>query len=80
MSLTESAVAAMATAITVANHHGTNNGTDDDGPGRKWDDQLKGDLYTQLVISLALGITAFLSFCVRGLLYVNTTLVRKRLN
>ncbi|KAL4763497.1 putative glycogen debranching enzyme Gdb1 [Aspergillus foveolatus] len=63
MSLTESAVAAMATALTVANHHGTNNGTDDDGPGRKWDDQLKGDLYTQLVISLALGITAFLSFC-----------------
>jgi hypothetical protein len=63
MSLTESAVAAMATAVTVASHHGTNNGTDDDGPGRKWDDQLKGDLYTQLVISLALGITAFLSFC-----------------
>ncbi|KAL4741058.1 glycogen debranching enzyme [Aspergillus similis] len=63
MSLTESAVAAMATAVTFANHHGTNNGTDDDGPGRKWDDQLKGDLYTQLVISSALGITAFLSFC-----------------
>ncbi|KAL4916086.1 hypothetical protein BDW62DRAFT_187170 [Aspergillus aurantiobrunneus] len=54
MSLTESAVAAMVT-VTVAN-----NGTGDGGPGPKRGER---DLYTQLVISLALGITTFLSFC-----------------
>ncbi|KAL5336273.1 hypothetical protein BJX70DRAFT_373167 [Aspergillus crustosus] len=56
MSLTESAVTAMATVITMAD-----NGTGDEGPGRKGGDQR--DLYTQLVISVALGLTAFLSFC-----------------
>ncbi|KAL4782514.1 hypothetical protein BJX76DRAFT_289129 [Aspergillus varians] len=58
MSLTESAAATIVTAAIVAN-----NGTGDEG--RKRQDPIKGqrDLYTQLVISLALGITAFLFFC-----------------
>lgn len=37
---------------------------DDDG-GRRWGDQTKSrDLYTQFVISFALGLGAFISFCV----------------
>ncbi|KAL2815635.1 hypothetical protein BDW59DRAFT_153740 [Aspergillus cavernicola] len=60
MSFTESAVAAMVTAVTLA-HNGTGDGDGDEGPGRKSGDQR--DWYTQLVISLALGSTAFLSFC-----------------
>lgn len=59
MSFTQSPVAAMATAVTAAD-----NGTDHEGPGRRWEDQIQGDLYTQLVISLALGVSAFLTFCV----------------
>lgn len=37
------------------------------GGERRWEDQTKEqrDLYTQFVISLALGLGAFLSFCVR---------------
>ena len=36
------------------------------GGERRWDDQTKEqrDLYTQFVISFALGLGAFLSFCV----------------
>ncbi|KAL3476788.1 hypothetical protein BJX99DRAFT_136825 [Aspergillus californicus] len=66
MSLTKSAVAAMVTAITVANN-GTGDGDDGDGPGRHWGDPRDGaqrDLFTQTAISLALGSTAFLSFCI----------------
>ncbi|KAL4802788.1 hypothetical protein BDV18DRAFT_146578 [Aspergillus unguis] len=58
MSFTEHSVAAMVTAVPFAH-----NDTDHEGPGRRWEDQIKGDLYTQLVISLALGISAFLTFC-----------------
>ena len=38
----------------------------DDGRERRWEDQTKEqrDLYTQFVISFALGMGAFLSFCV----------------
>lgn len=37
----------------------------DDGDGRRWRDQTNTrDLYTQFVISSALGLGAFLSFCV----------------
>ncbi|KAI9367985.1 glycogen debranching enzyme [Aspergillus egyptiacus] len=62
MSFTESAARAALTAVAVASN-GTGDGGDE--PGRKWEDQTQGhrDLYTQLVISLALGSTAFLSFC-----------------
>ncbi|KAL4797374.1 hypothetical protein BDV19DRAFT_358616 [Aspergillus venezuelensis] len=61
MSFTQSAVAAMTTAVTTPD-----NGTDDGGDhGRKWGDQLNGqrDLYTQLAISSGLGLLALLSFC-----------------
>lgn len=38
----------------------------DGGGERRWEDQLKEqrDLYTQFVISSALGLSAFLAFCV----------------
>ncbi|RHZ65683.1 uncharacterized protein CDV56_108778 [Aspergillus thermomutatus] len=59
MSLTESAATALATvaaatAVETGDH------------GRKWTDQTKNqrDIYTQLVISLALGLSAFMSFCI----------------
>lgn len=59
MSLTESAVTALgtvaaATAVETGDH------------GRRWTDQTKNqrDTYTQLVISLVLGLSAFMSFCV----------------
>lgn len=56
--------ASVATAsLAVASAVGT------DGPGGhepKWGDQTRGqrDLYTQFIISSALGLGAFLSFCV----------------
>ncbi|PYH99927.1 glycogen debranching enzyme [Aspergillus ellipticus CBS 707.79] len=58
MSLTESAAAAMLTVASVV-----------EGPidvhEPRWEDQTRGrDLYTQLVISLTIGLSAFLSFCV----------------
>ncbi|KAL2868742.1 putative DUF221 domain protein [Aspergillus lucknowensis] len=60
MSFTHSAIAAVVTTVA-----GPDNGTHDDEPGRNPGDPTSGqrDLYTQLVISLALGIIAFLSFC-----------------
>ena len=38
----------------------------DDGRERRWGDQTseQRDLYTQFVISIALGLGAFLAFCV----------------
>lgn len=58
MSLTASAATAVWTVLA-----------DDPGDGseRRWEDQTKEqrDLYTQFVISCALGLGAFLSFCVR---------------
>lgn len=59
MSLSYAATATLAAASAVA--------TDDpDGRERRWGDQTSGqrDLYTQIVISVALGMGAFLSFCV----------------
>lgn len=57
MSLTTSAATAVWTVLV-----------DDPGDGRerRWEDQTKEqrDLYTQFVISCALGLGAFLSFCV----------------
>lgn len=43
----------------------------DGGSERRWEDQLKEqrDLYTQFVISSALGLSAFLTFCVS--FYIN---------
>jgi hypothetical protein len=60
MSLTEAAAAAMLTAVVEGDRPGG-------GHEPTWGDQARGqrDLYTQLVISLALGLSAFLSFCVR---------------
>lgn len=39
----------------------------DDGDGNQWQDQVSGqrDLYTQVVIALAMGLSAFFGFCVR---------------
>ena len=60
MSLTEAAAAAIITTAVKS-----------DKPGGvhepTWGDQAKGqrDLYTQLIISFTLGLSAFLSFCVR---------------
>lgn len=60
MSFTESAVAAMVTAVTFANNH-----TGDEGPPNPTDPVTgQRDLYTQLIISLGLGVSACLSFCV----------------
>lgn len=58
--------AATSTAIAV-----TANGGDDGDRERRWADQAKDqrDLITQLVISLALGLGAFFSFCVRSPLF-----------
>jgi hypothetical protein len=58
MSLTASAATAVLTALA---------DKPDDGGERRWEDQLKEqrDLYTQFVISSALGLGAFLTFCVR---------------
>lgn len=61
-----SATATAATAVlTVAAAAATNNGTGEGG--RRWEDQTRGqrDLYTQFIISSALGLGAFLTFCVR---------------
>lgn len=38
---------------------------DKHGGGKRWEDQLQVDLYTQFIISSALGLSAFLTFCVR---------------
>ncbi|CAL5865949.1 uncharacterized protein PFLUO_LOCUS156 [Penicillium psychrofluorescens] len=55
MSLTKSAVTPLVAVLS------NNSG---DAPGRRWGDQTEGrDLYTQFSISLALGLGAFLSFC-----------------
>lgn len=60
MSMTEAAAAAIITAAVI---------NDKPGGGHEptWGDQTRGqrDLYTQLIISLTLGLSAFLSFCVR---------------
>lgn len=59
-----SATATAATAVlTVAAAAATNNGTGEGG--RRWEDQTRGqrDLYTQFIISSALGLGAFLTFC-----------------
>jgi hypothetical protein len=57
MSFTASAVTALFTVLA-------DDSEDDDG-GRRWGDQTKSrDLYTQFVISFALGLGAFISFCV----------------
>ncbi|KAJ5924642.1 hypothetical protein N7466_008829 [Penicillium verhagenii] len=57
MSLTASAVTTIWTALA---------DDPDDGGEHRWEDQTKQqrDLYTQFVISFALGLGAFLSFCV----------------
>lgn len=57
MSLTASAATAVWTVLA---------DDPDDGRERRWEDQTKEqrDLYTQFVISCALGLGAFLSFCV----------------
>jgi hypothetical protein len=57
MSLTASTATAVLTALA---------DTPDGGGERRWEDQLKEqrDLYTQFVISSALGLGAFLTFCV----------------
>lgn len=57
MSLTASAASAVLTLLA---------DKPDDGSKRRWEDQLKEqrDLYTQFVISSALGLSAFLTFCV----------------
>ncbi|OOF95878.1 hypothetical protein ASPCADRAFT_207209 [Aspergillus carbonarius ITEM 5010] len=58
MSLTESAAAAMLTVAAVVD-------SPIDVHEPRWDDQTRGrDLYTQLVISLMVGLGAFFSFCV----------------
>lgn len=60
--------ATAATAVlSVATAVAANNGTGDGGHERRWEDQTRGqrDLYTQFVISCALGLGAFLTFCVR---------------
>ncbi|KAI3085617.1 hypothetical protein CBS147343_2513 [Aspergillus niger] len=58
MSLTESAAAAMLTAAVVVD-------SPIDVHEPRWDDQTRGrDLYTQLVISLLVGLSAFFSFCI----------------
>lgn len=59
-SLATTAVAAAAAATTTAPWDG------DGGSGGNYQDQVRGqrDLYTQIVISLALGFGAFLTFCV----------------
>ncbi|KAJ5093097.1 hypothetical protein N7456_008958 [Penicillium angulare] len=56
MSLTQSAVTSILTGL----------GDKSDGGARRgWGDQIDGrDLYTQFIISFALGLGAFLSFCV----------------
>jgi hypothetical protein len=58
MSLTTSAATALWTVLA--------DDPDDNGRERHWEDQIKQqrDLYTQIVISSALGLGAFLSFCV----------------
>ncbi|EAW08495.1 putative DUF221 domain protein [Aspergillus clavatus NRRL 1] len=60
MSLTEPAATALATVVTAAAAAQTG------GNERKWTDQTKNqrDTYTQLVISLTLGLSAFISFCI----------------
>lgn len=57
MSLTASAASAVFTLLA---------DKPDDERKRRWEDQLKEqrDLYTQFVISSALGLSAFLTFCV----------------
>ncbi|KAJ5115315.1 hypothetical protein NUU61_001074 [Penicillium alfredii] len=57
MSLTTSAITSVWTALA---------DDSDDGPEKRWDDQTREqrDLYTQFVISSALGLGAFLTFCV----------------
>lgn len=73
MSFTRSAVAAMVTAVTIANNH-----TGDEGPPNPTDPVTgQRDLYTQLIISLGLGVMACLSFCVCGCLADSQICARK---
>lgn len=60
MSLTKSAATAVLSVAAVVSD------TPGDGHPPRWDDQTRGqrDLYTQLVVSLAVGLSAFLAFCV----------------
>ncbi|KAJ5824963.1 hypothetical protein N7447_007303 [Penicillium robsamsonii] len=57
MSLTASATSAVLTLLA---------DSPDGGSRRRWEDQLREqrDLYTQFVISSALGLSAFLTFCI----------------
>lgn len=73
MSFTESAPAAMVTAVAFANNH-----TGDEGPPNPTDPVTgQRDLYTQLIISLGLGVTACLSFCVCRCLAVSQLCAQK---
>ncbi|KAF9884651.1 hypothetical protein FE257_001404 [Aspergillus nanangensis] len=76
MSVTDSAVAAMLTAATFMADE-----PKPGEPGRTWDDQTRGqrDLYTQLVVSVALGLCAFLSFCVLRPKWTELYAARRRL-
>ena len=60
MSLSESAATAVLSVAAVASD------TPGEGNQPRWADQTKGqrDLYTQLVISVAVGLSAFMAFCV----------------
>ncbi|KAK1143431.1 hypothetical protein N8T08_006759 [Aspergillus melleus] len=60
MSLSESAATAVLSVAAVASD------TPGGGHQPRWADQTKGqrDLYTQLVISVAVGLSAFMAFCV----------------
>lgn len=57
MSLTTSAATALWTVLA---------DDPDDGRERRWEDQTKQqrDLFTQIAVSSALGLGAFLAFCV----------------
>lgn len=65
MSLSASAASAVLTVLADKT---------DGGSERRWEDQLKEqrDLYTQFVISSALGLSAFLTFCVCFHLNIDT--------
>jgi Sec7-like guanine-nucleotide exchange factor len=76
MSLAESATTAVriAASSTATNQPG--------GVHEPWQDQLKNqwDLYTQLVISSVLGLGAFLSFCMDGVVCSPETTTQFRLS
>lgn len=54
------------TATTSAVHALATDGKDD-GDAPKYQDQARGqrDLFTQIAVSIALGLSAFMTFCVR---------------